>query len=195
MLSYLYQSVEDVVPLWEGRFKSTIVDAEDYVMACYRYIEANSVRARMVAKAEDYVWSSYTANAFGRADPLLSHHEVYGRLGDTAEICQAEYRPLFTEGLGENVVAIIRDATQRGWVPGSDRFRRQIAEALGRRVEPPVRGRPRKTEEEFTPPDTAPVLLSFCTQFARFLTPIPIFWLFRIQIIIAAQDCRPCRCL
>ncbi len=145
--------------LWEGRFKSTIVDAEDYVMACYRYIEANPVRARMVAKAEDHAWSSYAANALGQTDPLLSHHEVYSRLGDTAEIRQAEYRTLFTAGLGEDVVAIIRDATQRGWVPGSDRFRRQIAEALGRRVEPPVRGRPRKVEEEIETSDSQPSFL------------------------------------
>jgi len=137
--------------LWEGRFKSTIVDAEDYVMACYRYIEANPVRARMVADAEDYAWSSYAANALGRNDPLVVQHGAYQDLGNTAEIRRAEYRTLFAAGLDRDMVATIRDATQRGWVPGSERFRKQIEAALGRRVEPPVRGRPRKVEKETAP--------------------------------------------
>jgi putative transposase len=59
-----------------------------------------------------------------------------------------KYRALFEEGLGEDVINVIRDAAQRGWVAGSDRFRRQIEQALGRRVERTVRGRPRKAREE-----------------------------------------------
>ena len=137
--------------LWEGRFKSTIVDSEDYVMACYRYIEANPVRARMVADAWDYPWSSYAANALGHTSSLVVEHEAYKALGDAASARQAEYRALFAEGLGEETVAIIRDATQRGWIPGSDRFRKQIQEALGRQVEASVRGRPRKIEVERAP--------------------------------------------
>ena len=133
--------------LWEGRFKSTIVDAEDYVVGCYRYIEANPVRAGMVSQADDYPWSSYGANALGHSNPLITDHEVYEALGPTTDARQAAYRALFAEGLGEDVVATIRDATQRGWVPGSDRFRRQIEAALKRRVGRPVRGRPRKAEE------------------------------------------------
>ncbi len=133
--------------LWEGRFKSTIVDAEDYVMACYRYIEANPVRAGMVTDPAAYPWSSYGANALGRTNRLVSEHEVYRDLGATAEARQAAYRALFDEGLGQDMVDTIRDATQRGWVPGSEKFRRQIEEALGRRVERPVRGRPVKGED------------------------------------------------
>jgi REP element-mobilizing transposase RayT len=78
--------------LWEGRFKSTIVDAEDYVMACYRYIEANLLRARMVPDAGEYEWSSYGANATGRRDPLLTEHEIYRSLGATPQERQAAYR-------------------------------------------------------------------------------------------------------
>lgn len=106
--------------LWEGRFKSTIVDAEDYVTACYRYIEANPLRARMVERPEDHLWPSYVRNALGRADPLVAEHECYRALGASGA------------------------ATKRGWVPGRESFRRQIESALGRRVDPPVRGRPRK---------------------------------------------------
>ncbi|ESQ75182.1 transposase [Asticcacaulis sp. AC402] len=134
--------------LWEGRFKSTIVDAQDYVMACYRYIEANPVRAHMLAEASDYRWSSFAAaNALGHADPLIIPHEVYRELGPTAEARQVQYRTHFDEGIDEEVMSVLRDTAQRGWVAGSDRFRRQIEAALGRRVDRPVRGRPRKNLE------------------------------------------------
>ena len=133
--------------LWEGRFKSTIVDTEDYVMACYRYIEANPLRAAMVARAEDHRWSSHGANALGRRDPLLEPHECYQALGATELVRQAAYRRIFDAGMDEAQVETLRDATQRGWVPGRESFRRQIEQALGRRVGPPVRGRPRKETE------------------------------------------------
>jgi putative transposase len=132
--------------LWEGRFKSTIVDAEAYVMACYRYIEANPLRARMVARADQHRWSSHGHNAFGRPDPLVTEHEVYRAIGADAQARAAVYRQMFAEGLSDELLASLRDATQRGWVPGRDQFRRQIEAALHRRLRPPVRGRPRKAE-------------------------------------------------
>jgi len=130
--------------LWGGRFKSTIVDAEDYVLACYRYIEANPVRARMVEQAADHRWSSHGANAFGKRDVLVSQHGCYRALGRTQALRQAAYRSMFQDDLAEETIDILRDATQRGWVPGRETFREQIEAALGRRVAPPVRGRPRK---------------------------------------------------
>ena len=134
--------------LWEGRFKSTIVDAEDYVMACYRYIEANPLRARMVASAGDYPWSSHHRNALGRPDPLVSDHDAYASLGATPGARQEIYREMFAAGLSEELLQILRDSVQRGWTAGSDRFRRQIEAALGRKVDAPVRGRPRKAVDE-----------------------------------------------
>jgi putative transposase len=130
--------------LFEGRFKSTIVDAEGYVLACYRYIEANPVRAKMVDRAADYPWSSHGRNGEGRPDELVREHEVYRALGASPEARLEAYRALFRERLGETLLAELRDATQRGWVPGGERFRQEIEAALGRRLSPPVRGRPRK---------------------------------------------------
>jgi putative transposase len=130
--------------LWEGRFKSTIVDTGDYVLACYHYIEANPVRARMVEGAKDHPWSSHRANAFGDPDRLVTRHDCYKALGRSASQRQAAYRTMFDDDLPDETIEILRDATQRGWVPGRQTFRDQIAAALGRRVTPPVRGRPRK---------------------------------------------------
>ena len=137
--------------LWEGRYKATVLDGDAYLLACHRYIEANPLRARMVARPEDHAWSSYRGNALGRADPLVSPHALYLALSADPESRQAAYRALFAQGLGDDLLATLRDSVQRGWVPGSDRFRAEIAAALGRRVEPPRRGRPPKVrppEEE-----------------------------------------------
>ncbi|UEM06977.1 transposase (plasmid) [Skermanella rosea] len=128
--------------LWEGRYKSTILDSEGYVLACHRYVEANPVRAGIVSAPEDFPWSSYGHNALGRRDPLLAGHPTYAALGRNAAERRAAYRELFGTGPTGEEADILRDATQRGWVPGSDAFRRGIERALGRRVDPPRRGRP-----------------------------------------------------
>lgn len=133
--------------LWEGRYKSTILDSERYVLACYRYIEANPVRARMVVDVGDHLWSSYPYNAGGKADPLLSEHPVYAALGTTARERREAYCTLFAQGLDPDLVAEIRDATNRGWVPGSERFRKEVEAVLNRRLEPPRLGRPPKARD------------------------------------------------
>lgn len=69
--------------LWEGRFRSSLVQAEDYLLACYRYIEMNPVRASLVRHPRDYLWSSYGANAEGRSNALVTPHPEYLRLGNT----------------------------------------------------------------------------------------------------------------
>lgn len=132
--------------LWEGRYRSTVLDSEAYVIACYCYIEANPLRARMVAQACDHPWSSHRCNAMGEPDPLITEHPVYRTLGVTAEMRRAAYRKLFDAGLGDDMLDAIRDATQRGWAPGSDRFRAEIEAATGRVAGPPRRGRPPKRQ-------------------------------------------------
>jgi putative transposase len=46
---------------WEGRFKCSPIESDRYLLACTRYVDLNPVRARMVARPEDYAWSSYRA--------------------------------------------------------------------------------------------------------------------------------------
>jgi putative transposase len=133
--------------LWEGRYKSTVIDSEAYLLACYRYVEANPLRAGMVAAAEDHPWSSYRRNALGHADPLVTEHPVFTALGPTPEARNQAYAALFRQTLDADLLAAIRDATQRSWVLGSDRFQKEIAQALQRRTTPPKRGRPPKTED------------------------------------------------
>ena len=67
--------------LWEGRYKSTVVDADNYLLTVYRYIELNPVRAEMVNHAADYPWPSYRGNAMGKPIQLLTPHVLYHQLG------------------------------------------------------------------------------------------------------------------
>ena len=130
--------------LWEGRYRSCLTQAEDYLLACQRYIELNPVRAAMVAHPAEYRWSSYRANAQGEADRLLQPHEVYRALGTDVENRQAAYRELFRRELEHGLVDEIRRATNGNFALGSERFGAELAQLLGRRVTPGKSGRPRK---------------------------------------------------
>ena len=128
--------------LWEGRFKASLVDTETYFLRCSRYIECNPVRARMVVHPREYRWSSYRFHAEGYADKMLSTHEQYERLGRTAEERQQAYRGLFRTELDASELTAIRDAANRGWPLGSERFKDEIERALEQAARPPRRGRP-----------------------------------------------------
>ena len=127
--------------LWEDRFKSCLVQSEQYVLACYRYIELNPVRADLVSRVDQYPWSSYRANAKGEASQLLTAHDEYLRLGRTANERQAAYRELFALVPAQKLEEI-RTATNGGYVLGTPSFRAQVARTLGRRVEKGRPGRP-----------------------------------------------------
>lgn len=128
--------------LWEGRYRSCLTQAEDYLLACQRYIELNPVRARMVEHPAEYRWSSYRANAQGEASSLLDPHAVYLALGATPEARQASYRELFRYELEPGLVDEIRRATNGNFALGNARFSAEVAAMLGRRVTPGRAGRP-----------------------------------------------------
>ena len=142
--NYCYQRTGT---LWEGRYKATLIDSETYLLTCMRYIELNPVRAGMVINPSDYPWSSYHYNAPGQLNELVVPHPEYLRLGESNEARQAAYRELFKHQLSENSITNIREATNKAWVLGDDRFKQRIQEQLGRRVEPKARGGDRKSEQ------------------------------------------------
>ncbi len=142
--NYCYQRTGT---LWEGRYKATLIDSEAYLLTCMRYIEHNPVRAGMVIDPADYPWSSYHFNALGQPNDLVVPHPEYRRLWVSVEARQAAYRELFKHQLSENCITEIREATNKAWVLGNDRFKQRIEERLGRRVEPKARGGDRKSEK------------------------------------------------
>ena len=129
--------------LWEGRFKSCLTQSESYVLACYRYIELNPVRARMSAHPREYRWSSYRANAGDTHDPVVAAHDEYRRLGATEEARCAAHRRLLDEHLDPVLLEAIRGSTRGNYALGDQRFQAEIESTLGRRARRRIAGRPR----------------------------------------------------
>ena len=130
--------------LWEGRFKSCVVDTPHYLLLCYRYIELNPVRAAMVNYPEEYRWSSYHANALGKETALRTPHSEYLRLGKTIEERLESYRELFRTCIESDALEAIRSAVNKNLALGENRFKLQIEQNCKRRVSPMQVGRKRK---------------------------------------------------
>jgi len=135
--------------LWEGRFRSCIAQQENYLLVCQRYIELNPVRAGMVEHPGEYYWSSYRANAQGEEINFLTPHSVYLGLGNSKKERELAYRELFLERLDARVINEIRQSTNGNFALGSERFKKEISNALGRRVSPGKSGRPQKNKTPY----------------------------------------------
>jgi REP-associated tyrosine transposase len=129
--------------LWEGRYKSALVGTSRYALTCYRYIELNPVRARMVVSPGDYRWSSHGHNALGNDEAFITTHSAYRALGENADARRESYRALFDEPLSGDDMDEIRRYTQQQRVYGSERLRRQVETLTQRTTVIRPRGRPR----------------------------------------------------
>lgn len=136
---YFNSSTERTGTLWEGRYRSCVVESARYVLACYRYIELNPVRAGIVSHPEAYAWSSYACNSGARSDLLVTPHAEVEALGRSA------YVALVAESLGATELSAIREATNGGFPLATDSFKSALASSAGRRVAPGRAGRPKKT--------------------------------------------------
>lgn len=133
--------------LWEGRYKASLIDSEAYLLTCMRYIELNPVRTGMVPHAGEYPWSSYGANAQGRADILLSPHPLYTALGATAADRQQAYRELFQHHMDNTLLHEIRDTLNHELDLGRSYFKDKIEAMTQRQTRLGLPGRPRVEEE------------------------------------------------
>lgn len=136
--------------LWEGRYRSCLVESAQYVLACYRYIELNPVRAGLASNPRDYPWSSHGANVGNRQDPLVSPHSEYLALGSDPATQRTAYVRLFEDELETTFLSSIRDATKSGFPLVTDSFKSGLAARLGRRLEP---GRPGRQGKSGSDPD------------------------------------------
>ena len=143
-VQYINRTYKRSGTLWEGRFRSCLVQEESYLLACQRYIEMNPVRANMVGHPAEYCWSSYWVSAQSGQSDVVQHHPLYLALGDSPVDRQINYRELFRMGLEPDMVDKIRSATNGNYVLGDSVFAQQIEQSLGRRVQPGRGGRPRK---------------------------------------------------
>ena len=132
--------------LWEGRYRSCIAQQENYLLICQRYIELNPVRAGMVQHPGEYRWSSYRANALGEEIDFLKQHHVYMGLGRSKKERQSSYCKLFQDALSVGLLNEIRQSTNGNFALGSEKFKDEIGNKLGRRVRHGRPGRPRKSK-------------------------------------------------
>jgi len=137
---YFNRVQERTGTLWEGRFRSCVVDAEHYLLTCQRYIELNPVRAGMVTHPSDYPWSSFQSHTAGVQARLWSPHEVYLRLGAVERIRAERYRDLFRARLDQQLVEEIRSSVNKGLALGGEQFKTELERATGRRMRPGKRG-------------------------------------------------------
>lgn len=135
--------------LWESRYKSSLVQADSYLLACSRYIELNPVRAGMVANAGDYPWSSFRLRMdTPESGSWLDHDPCYLGLAETESGRKARYAEFVKSVVPESEPDLIRTALQRGQLTGDSNFVTEISRTIGRRIEPRGQGRPRRAERE-----------------------------------------------
>lgn len=132
--------------LWEGRFRSSIVESDRYLLACQRYIERNPVRACIVAAPRDYAWSSHRCIAEGRSDDLVTPHELALGLGFDEASRRRAYRKLFDQAPDDEEIERIRDALNYGWGLGSADFCAFVESQAGRAAARRTAGRKRGDE-------------------------------------------------
>ena len=128
--------------LWEGRYKSTLIQTERYLLACMVYIDLNPVRAGLVAQARDYPWSSHGHYTGQRVDKLITPHALFWELGNTPFAREAAYAELVQSGISAVQQTALTDAALSGWALGEANFVADLQKRTQRRVVKGNAGRP-----------------------------------------------------
>jgi putative transposase len=130
--------------IWDGRFRSSLVDSEHYLLATMRYIELNPVRASMVEHPVQYRWSSFCHNVGVNVISMIEYHPVFLRLGNTSDERFEVYKGLFMSQLDDDTLQLITDSWATGTPLGNDYFRDKVEAILARKVGQSYRGRPKR---------------------------------------------------
>lgn len=128
--------------LWEGRYKSTLIQAERYLLACMTYIDLNPVRAALVADPRDYRWSSHAHYAGLRDDKLVTPHPLFWAMGNTPFAREAAYTELVRTGIGQQQQQALTQSALQGWALGEPDYVADLQKRTARRVSKGRAGRP-----------------------------------------------------
>lgn len=141
---YFNQKYDRTGTLWQGRYKTSLIDAENYLLVCSRYIESMPVAAGLVPSAGAYAWSSYAHHIGTQPDPVITDHGMYWALGNTPFDREASYRAISEGPLDTAQIDAVERTVLRGWPLGSDQFKQLLEKRIKRQVLPAKRGRPFK---------------------------------------------------
>jgi putative transposase len=130
--------------LWEGRYKSSLIDSEGYLLTCMAYIDLNPVRAGLAESAEDFSWSSYKHLAGQSIDKLVTPHALYWGLGNTPFAREAAYAEFVAGGLSVATQKALTDSALKGRVVGRPDFLTSLEKNTQRQILPQKAGRPFK---------------------------------------------------
>jgi putative transposase len=139
---YFNRTQQRTGTLWEGRYKSTLIQSDRYLLACMAYIDLNPVRAGLVVQAQDYPWSSHQHYLGSRVDRLITPHALFWELGNTPFAREAAYAELVQSGLNPVQQAALTSATLQGWALGEAEFVADLQKRTQRRVSKGSAGRP-----------------------------------------------------
>jgi putative transposase len=128
--------------LWEGRYRSTLIEADQYLLLCMAYLDLNPVRAGKVAQAQDYAWSSYGHYAGMRSDKLVTPHALFWTLGNTPFAREAAYVERVSAGVNSQQQLALTESALSGWALGSENFVAELQKNTPRRVQKTAAGRP-----------------------------------------------------
>lgn len=142
--------------LWDGRFKSCLVDSDNYLLTVYRYIELNPVRAAIADAPEKYAWSSAQGNLGFWSDPTLTPHPVFLALAADVKARSRVYWHWLLQGISSEELKAIRLHLQQEKALGSERFRSMVRRTLNRDVSWRPPGRPKRSPLERPPDLNAP---------------------------------------
>lgn len=143
---YFNQRHERSGTLWEGRFKASLIESEQYLLEVYRYIELNPVRANMVDSPSQYRWSSHRYNGLGIESDLCTPHKLYQNLGANPSERRQNYRALFNREVSPELIENLRKCTNSGLAMGGKSFVESVEAIAGVRVSRMKMGRPKKCQ-------------------------------------------------
>lgn len=113
--------------VFQGRFKSFLVQSERYLFTCSRYIDLNPVKANMVSAAKDYAWSGHAVLGYGERGALrLDKHPLYESLGDEEFERQIAYRAIVNNLQQEELDLL----NQRACILGDKSFKKEIRQKV-----------------------------------------------------------------
>lgn len=137
--------------LWEGRYRSTVVQADAYLLTCHRYIDMNPVRAGLVSLPVDYPWSSHRHYSLGQRDDLVTPHCLTQGMSGSGPGRRAAYAAMFEDPLSAEALERIRYCLNNAWALGTPSFCHSVGGQAGRRASPLGRGWP-KGKKRGAPP-------------------------------------------
>jgi len=141
---YFNNKYDNIGHVWQGRFKSPVIEKDSYLLQCGRYVELNPVRAKIVQEPGEYRWSSYRFYAYGESNELLDEDPLYETFGKEKVDREKEYRGFIKDGIPDDVLNHIRYSITSDHILGEDTFIEQLENKLSFKRRNRSKGRPRK---------------------------------------------------